>query len=113
MDPNGVLLEFTYQTRDLDADDASRDPVQGIHALNAELLSYRSELAAKPQIIVLTKSDLRPDPQRVAAVRRYAAASGQPCYSISAVTGEGVQALIGKVSARLDALQHDEPFAEA
>jgi GTP-binding protein len=97
----------------VDATDATRDPVRGIEALNAELGSYRPVLARRPQIIVLTKADAVQQRDRVEAVQRYAADRALPCQLISSVTGEGLPALIRQVGVSLDELPPtDEPQRE-
>jgi GTP-binding protein len=93
----------------VDPTDASRDAVEGIRALEAELESYRPELAERPRLYVLTKLDAVQDRQGVEAVLKYAADAGQPCHEISAVSGEGIQELVHAVGARLDSLT---PVAE-
>ncbi len=92
----------------VDLSDASRDPVAGISALDAELQSYRPELAGRPQFIVMTKADAVQDPRGVAAVRRHAERCGRPCFVISSVTGEGLDPLIHAVGSRLDELRQNE-----
>jgi GTP-binding protein len=91
----------------VDSTDVSRDPVEGIEALNHELESYRPELAQRPQIIVLTKADTVQDRDRAEAVERYAAEHDRACLTISSVTGEGLQQLIHRVGSRLDELPPD------
>jgi len=88
----------------VDPTDPTRDAVEGIHALEAELESYRPELAARPRLYVLTKLDAVQDRQTVEAILQYAADAGQPCHEISAVSGEGVRELVYAVGARLDSL---------
>jgi GTP-binding protein len=62
-----------------------------ISTLDRELLRFSPTLAAKPQLLVLTKADLRADlPERAA---RLAARLGQEVLSISGVTGQGLQEL--------------------
>lgn len=86
----------------VDTTDLARDPVQGIEALNAELSGYEPALAARPQMIVLTKMDAVQDDRRVETVRRHAAERSRTCHLISSVTGEGLPGLIADVGARLD-----------
>jgi GTP-binding protein len=84
--------------------DPLREPVEGILAVDHELRCHRSELADKPQILVVTKADAAPDPGRVESVRSHAARVGRPVHVISAVSGAGLPALIADVSRRLDEL---------
>ncbi len=87
---------------------ADREPVEGIESLDAELRQYRPDLAAKPQIILLTKADLAPDRALVERVRSYAAGLGRPSHLISSVSGEGLKQLIHEVGSMLDEL-HVKP----
>src|SRR6185295_577980 len=84
---------------------ADRDPVLGIETLDRELSHYRPELAEKPQILVLTKSDALRDSEGIGAVRRHADRTGRACHQISAVTGDGLRELLIAVSTRLDVLR--------
>ena len=80
-----------------------------METLNAELRGYRAELAATPQIVVMTKADAAQDPTRIDAVERHAAARGLPCLLVSSVTGSGIGALIGTVGEHLDRLASAAP----
>jgi GTP-binding protein len=79
-----------------------RDPVQDVHVIDRELARYRLELASKPQILVATKADAVQDEAPVARLRALAERLGVPCFVVSAVTGEGVPALLDAV---VDALE--------
>jgi GTP-binding protein len=75
-----------------------------LEAIDRELRSYRPELAARPQIVVLTKADALHD--RDAALReraRLVERTGGGLL-ISSHSGEGLDLLIGEVSKRLDEL---------
>jgi GTP-binding protein len=97
----------------VDATDPDRDPVKGIETLNAELRGYGPALAARPQMIVLTKADALQDGRRVETVRRHDAERGQTCHLISSVTGAGLPGLIADVGARLDEIGPGDPRGEA
>jgi GTP-binding protein len=97
----------------VDVCDTERDAVQGMRALGAELAGYSDDLAAKPRMIVVTKADVRPDPRRVEAVRSYASDQGLACHVVSAVSGEGLEALIRDARARLDELGPHDSRSEA
>lgn len=69
-----------------------RDPVEDFHTINAELRAYSAELARRPQLIVLNKSDL---PQAQSNLPRVLEAlEGKPLFVVSAATGEGVPELM-------------------
>jgi len=78
----------------VDVSDASgRDPVQDFETVMQELASFSADLVKKPMIIVATKMDAAQDPDRVARLRNLAAERGLPCFEISSVTGQGIEAL--------------------
>ncbi|HLA11628.1 MAG TPA: GTPase ObgE [Pyrinomonadaceae bacterium] len=80
---------------------SGRLPVDDYHTVNHELESYSSALAARPQLVVATKLDALQEPERLESLSRTAEQDGKPFFAISSATGEGVQALIEAVAARL------------
>jgi len=92
----------------VDPSDPARDPVQGIATLNSELRKYSPDLAGKPQLILLTKADIVQDREPVERILRQAAERGEACLSVSAVSGEGLTAMVHKVGAMLDELAESE-----
>jgi GTP-binding protein len=91
-------------------DGASLDPAADHAAINNELALYNERLAHKPQIVVLTKADL-PDSRDMYNLVRDALGI-EKLYLISAVTGEGIHALLRAVVEQLDALPPEEPAEE-
>jgi len=92
----------------VDPSDPARDPVEGIATLNNELRKYSPDLAGKPQMILLTKADIVQDREPVERILRQAAERGDVCLSISAVSGEGLTAMVHQVGAMLDELAEIE-----
>jgi GTP-binding protein len=77
----------------VDVSDASgRDPVQDFETVMQELASFSDDLVKKPMILVATKMDAAQDPERIARLRALAAERGLPCFEISSVTGQGIEA---------------------
>ena len=71
----------------------SPDPQATYELLRREAASYSPELAAKPHVVVLTKTDLlTPDTRHLTPEIR--TADGAPLLTISAVTGQGVPDLL-------------------
>ena len=70
-----------------------RAPLADFHVINGELASYAPELADKPQIVALNKSDALP-PEEVAAIRDAFRAEGIELFVMSAATGEGTQPVL-------------------
>lgn len=71
-----------------------RDPVHDFEVINDELASYAKELAERPQIVVANKCDMPGTAENVERVRQAAEAAGCPFFAVSAVTGEGIDALM-------------------
>lgn len=82
--------------------EAAETPVERYRALRAELGAYDEALAALPEIIVLTKADAA-TAEDVAAARAALAteAPDREIFVVSAVTGQGLGALIDRVWVRL------------
>ena len=80
-----------------------RDPVADIYAINKELEAYNAEIAQRPQIIAANKIDMiyeGEDP--VARIRAEFEPQGIPVYAISALSGEGLRALLYDINNRLE-----------
>ncbi len=77
-----------------------RSPRADFDAINRELALYSPELAEKPQVVALTKMDLPEARGRFAEFRRaFARRKSRPeLLAISAVTGEGLDALLDAVA---------------
>ncbi len=93
----------------LDVSLPDRDPRDDFATLNQELALYRAELADRPQLVALNKMDLRPPLDKLAVVESSLEEQGYPVFRISALTGEGVGALMGTAASRLAELP--EPTA--
>ena len=92
-------------------DGAAQDPLADYETINRELGQFSERLAAKPQIVILTKMDL-PDAQAWwPLVEEAMRERGVEARAISAVSGEGVQALMRRTMEVLSALPQEEPAA--
>ena len=90
----GVLLHLV--------DAASIDPENPLavyHMINRELESFSEMLAEKPQIVALNKTDL-PDAADNAKLFE-AAAKDLETYRISAATGDGIEAVMNALEAKM------------
>ncbi len=93
--------------------DACAQAVRDAQAIAHELERYSPDLTAKPRWLVLNKLDMVEDPAAVQdRVCRELGWTG-PVFGISALTGEGTQALTGALQSWLDEQQrnahaHDE-----
>ena len=85
-----------------------RDPLEDIRIINGEVKGYSEALAGLPQILVAGKMDLvTPDSEISARLKAYASDHKLPYFEISAVTGQGVQELLYKISEMLETLSRE------
>ncbi len=95
----------------LDLSDLSRrDPVEDYRRLNQELSLFDPALARKPQIVALNKIDTLEAKQKLPKVRGYFKRIKKEVYPISALTGEGLPALLGSLSRYLFKGPKEEAF---
>jgi len=89
----------------VDISEASgRDPVEELEVIRRELDRYVPNadtldpdalpLAARPQVVAANRIDILGQPERLEALREHVASLGLTFHAISAVTGEGVPALL-------------------
>lgn len=71
-----------------------RDAVEDYRTINAELAAYAQELAVRPQIVVANKCDMPDTQDAIARLREAALADGHQFFEVSAVTGQGLDALV-------------------
>jgi GTP-binding protein len=86
--------------------------VSRYRTVNEELARFSGTLAVKPQILALNKIDLLPDPTTVGDLLAVCENLGIPVRAISALTGEGVQGLIGTTAGELARLRSEAPGVE-
>ena len=92
----------------LDLDPVSgRDPVEDFDKINSELREYSANLAEKPQLVVLNKTDIPEAREAGAETARRLEERGIETLSISAVTGEGSRQLVYLIGERLRLLTED------
>ena len=73
---------------------SGRDPVEDFDTIREELKFFDEQVFAKPQLTVATKLDALDEPERLERLAAHVAALGLPFMRISAVTGEGLPALL-------------------
>ncbi|MEJ7617209.1 MAG: GTPase ObgE [Pyrinomonadaceae bacterium] len=83
-----------------------RDPVSDYEIINRELRAYDRALAERPQIVVATKCDALDDAERLTRLEEQARNDQKPFFAISAVTGQGVRALVNAVAQKLDEIDN-------
>jgi GTP-binding protein len=100
LERNRLLLHLV----DASAELVSGDPVADLRAVEAELKRYSKRLSNLPRWLVLNKVDLLPAPDRdqiLAEIVKRSEWEG-PVFAISALTGEGTQALAREVMRYLE-----------
>ena len=76
------------------------DPVEDYKVITEELASFDPELPKRPTILVASKADVA-NPEKIKKLTTYAKRRKFPFYPISAVTGEGVEALKYAIAAEV------------
>lgn len=84
------------------------DPVENYHRIREELRLYDATLVERPEIVVISKSEL---PDAETAAEFLSESLGRPVLQISSATGDGLTELIRRIQATLAEL--DEQAAEA
>ena len=74
------------------------DPLENYRLIRNELIQYKPELGQRPELVVVTKSEL-PGAEEVS--RRLEEATGQPVLLISAATGSRLDFLTGRIAEML------------
>ena len=77
-----------------------RDPIDDYKKINSELEKFDPELAKRPQIVALNKSDAAIE-EMIDEFNAFAKEQGFETYLISAATGEGVKELMSAVETEL------------
>lgn len=88
------------------SDFSGRDPGSDFEIILGELAKFNDELTQKPMFVVAAKMDTCQDVSRVAAVKEKAAEHGLPFFTISSVTGKGLDELRYAMSAALFPVPH-------
>jgi GTPase len=89
-------------------DGMSMDPVRDYEEISQELAAYDQDLAAKPQIVVVTKQDL-PDSREMLPLVREALGDQVPeILGISAVSGDGINELLHRIVGELAELSEED-----
>jgi GTP-binding protein len=87
------------------SDEPERDPIADYQALRHELTSYSPDLAARPEVVVLTKADLPEVSEAHPDLRERFAELGIELRLISAATHRGTAELMQELGALLRAQQ--------
>lgn len=77
-------------------DGSTPNPLDDYRKINAELTQFNAELAAKPQIVAVNKTDITEVRQRQPELKAAFAADGIEALFVSAVTHSNIDALLDK-----------------
>lgn len=84
-----------------------RDPKEDFLMINKELAAFDESLAKRPQVVVLNKTDITETKESEEELLSFFRASGIKVFSISAVTGRGVEELVKFVGFELDRIKRE------
>ncbi|MFW5648050.1 MAG: Obg family GTPase CgtA, partial [Candidatus Alkaliphilus sp. MAG34] len=82
-----------------------RDPLEDFEKINTELRLYNEELAKKPQVVAANKIDIPGWQVNFEKIKSALKKQKVEVFSISAVTGQGLDELLNYVSKRLKELE--------
>ena len=89
-----------------------RDPVHDLEVIDGELARYPVALDQRPQIVVGSRKDAAQDPEAEQRLGEAARALGRPFLTISSVTGEGLDVLVGLAMDTLERMDAERADAE-
>jgi GTP-binding protein len=92
----------------VDVSDASGrpDPVKDFEVIMSELASFGAGLQNKPMLVAASKIDVA-NQDKLAALRRYCRGQELPLFSISGVTGEGIDKLKRAMGHKVETLRRE------
>ncbi|MGI9559053.1 MAG: GTPase ObgE [Thermodesulfobacteriota bacterium] len=85
-----------------------RDPFEDYEKINSELRLHNRELANKPQIVALNKTDIPEAGENTERLKKILAGKGIEAVAISAVTGENVRTLVNRAGMMLEEIRERE-----
>ena len=94
-------------------DGSTEDPLGDYRKINAELTQFNAELAAKPQIVAVNKTDITEVRQRQPELKSAFAAEGIEALFVSAVTHSNIEALLDKALIALSEADATTPSPNA
>jgi GTP-binding protein len=78
-----------------------RDPLAEYEVVCRELALFSAELAAKEQVVVITKTDLPETREHLAEISDWFVGRGIKVFAISSATGDGIPELLDEIARRL------------
>ena len=101
-----VHLIDPFQLRE---DGSSIPPSESWSVINSELEAFSPELAARPQVVALTKCDLDPSLAQFSQWEREFREKGLECHIISSATGAGIDKLVQRMAVLAHATKAPSP----
>ena len=104
------FLQHTEHTRIFVhiVDGSSLEPVEDYRQVRGELVAYNPSLGRRPRVVVVNKVDMPEVRDRLPSILAALGEDDAPALAISAVTGEGVEALVSHLAERLSRLPVDD-----
>src|ERR1700733_9239768 len=103
------VLVHLVDVSDATEGSAPPDPVEDFKTITAELKAFDPTLPQKPTILVATKADVA-NPEKLKKLKAFASRRKLPFYTISAVTGEGVDKLKYAIAEAVSQHRTHEPY---
>ena len=85
--------------------DPKREPLEDLKALEEELTRYGDMFEGRPRVVALNKIDGPAGEELIRETRKALRKSNIPLFPISAITGEGVDAMLEALWRRLELLR--------
>ena len=82
-----------------------RDPYEDFCKINAEVFGYNPKLSKRVQVVAANKMDLLYDDEAYLTFKEKVEADGYEVFPMSAATGEGVDAILNRVTTLLDTVE--------
>ena len=86
-----------------------REPLDDYRIINHELAEWSAELAALPQVIALSRTDIISEPGVVERYKAHFESLGFAVFPISSVTGENITPLVWHVHQMLEKIRAENP----
>lgn len=90
----------------------SRDPIDDIEKINAEIFAYNEKLMERPQIIAANKVDIPEASENVKRIKDIYEPKGYKVFPISAASNQGLQELLEYASKLVEEHKEDIVFKE-
>ncbi len=95
------VLAHLIDASQTDGEGNPLDPCAAFDEINFELKEFSEDLAARPQIVVLTKEDVINEEGFLDKVKKQFADRGVPCVSLSSATGKGLNEFLELLAERV------------